>query len=47
MGHSYLEPAVHERRPWNAGQNVGPKRPLEQFSINPLQWSGAAVGERA
>ncbi len=28
MGHSDLDPAVHERRPWNAGQNVGPKRPL-------------------
>ncbi|WP_443478348.1 tyrosine-type recombinase/integrase [Novosphingobium aerophilum] len=29
MGHSDLDPAVHERRPWNAGQNVGPKRPLK------------------
>jgi hypothetical protein len=24
MGHSDLDPAVHERRPWNAGQKVGP-----------------------
>lgn len=27
MGHSDLDPAVHERRPWNSGKNVGPKRP--------------------
>ena len=32
MGHSDLDPAVHERRPWNAGQNVGPKRPLKPQS---------------
>ena len=25
MGHSDLDPVVHERRPWNAGKNVGPK----------------------
>ena len=29
MGHSDLDPAVHERCPWNAGQNVGPKCPLK------------------
>lgn len=29
MGHSDLNPAIHDRRPWNAGQNVGPKRPLK------------------
>ncbi|TCU53600.1 phage integrase family protein [Novosphingobium sp. PhB57] len=33
MGHSDLDPAVHERRPWNAGQNVGPKRPLKLRDI--------------
>jgi integrase len=33
MGHSDLDPAVHERRPWNAGQNVGPKRPLKPRDI--------------
>jgi len=33
MGHSGLDPAVHERRPWNAGQNVGPKRPLRPRDI--------------
>lgn len=26
MGHSYLEPAVHERRPWNVERNDGYKR---------------------
>lgn len=29
MGHSDLDPVVRERRPWNAGQNVDPKRPLK------------------
>ncbi len=29
MGHSDLDPAVHDRRPWNAGQNVGQKRPFK------------------
>lgn len=33
MGYSDLDPAVHERRPWNAGQNVGPKRPLKPRDI--------------
>lgn len=33
MGHSDLDPAVHERRPWNAGQEVGPKRPLRPRDI--------------
>src|ERR1044072_2225055 len=33
MGHSDLDPAVHERRPWNSGKNVGPKRPLKPRDI--------------
>jgi integrase len=33
MGYSDLDPVVHERRPWNAGQNVGPKRPLRRRDI--------------
>jgi len=33
MGHSDLDPAVHERRPWNAGHNAGPKRPLKPRDI--------------
>ncbi|QZP07706.1 tyrosine-type recombinase/integrase [Caenibius sp. WL] len=33
MGHSDLDPAIHDRRPWNAGQNVGPKRPLKLRDI--------------
>ena len=28
-----MGPAVHERRPWNAGLNVGPKRPLRPRDI--------------
>lgn len=32
MGHSDLDPAVHDRRPSNAGVNVGPKRPLSAVS---------------
>ena len=33
MGHSDLDPAIHDRRPWNAGKNVGPKRPLKPRHI--------------
>lgn len=33
MGHSDLDPAVHDRLPWNAGINVGPKRPLKPRDI--------------
>ncbi|TXH12836.1 MAG: integrase [Gammaproteobacteria bacterium] len=33
MGLSDLDPAVHERRPWNAERNVGPKRPLKPRDI--------------
>lgn len=33
MGHSDLDPAVHERRPWSAGQIVVPKRPLKPRDI--------------
>lgn len=33
MGHSELDPAVHERRPWNFAKNVGPKRPLKPRDI--------------
>lgn len=33
MGHSDLDPAIHDRRPWNAGKNVGPKRPLKPRDI--------------
>lgn len=38
MGHSDLHPAVHARRPWNAGQNVGPKRPLRPRDIWAIQF---------
>ena len=33
MGHSDLDPAAHERRPWSAGQNIGPTRPLKPRDI--------------
>lgn len=33
MGHSDLDPAVHERRPWNAGKSVMSKRPLKPRDI--------------
>jgi site-specific recombinase XerC len=33
MGHSDLDPAVHERHPWNAGYIIGPKRPLRPRDI--------------
>ena len=33
MGHSDLDPAVHERRPWIAGRRVGSKRALKARDI--------------
>lgn len=33
MGYSDLDPAAHEKRPWNAGLTVGPKRPLKRRDI--------------
>lgn len=33
MGHSDLDPAIRERRPWNVGQSVGPKHPLKPRDI--------------
>ena len=33
MGHSDLDPALHDRNPWNAGKNVGTKRPLKPRDI--------------
>jgi integrase len=33
VGHSDLDPAVHERQPWNAGYIIGPKRPLRPRDI--------------
>lgn len=33
MGHSDLDPAIHDRSPWNAGKKVGPKRPLKPRDI--------------
>jgi len=40
MGHSDLDPAVHDRRPWNAGVNVGPIRIGEFQAVDEI---GAAV----
>jgi site-specific recombinase XerC len=33
VGHSDLDPAVHERQPWNASYIIGPKRPLRPRDI--------------
>lgn len=33
MGYSDLDPTVHDRRTWNAGQNVRPKRPPKPRDI--------------
>ena len=33
MGHSDLDPAVHDRSLWNTGKKVGPKRPLKPRDI--------------
>ena len=33
MGHSPLDPAFEERRPWNEGRRLGAKRPLKQQQV--------------
>ncbi len=33
MGHSAMDPAFHERRPWNEGRLVGAKRALKQQQV--------------
>lgn len=33
MGHSIIDPAARERRPWHAGQKVGAKRPLKPRDV--------------
>ena len=33
MGLSQFDPGMHERRAWNAGKNVGAKRPLKPLQI--------------
>ena len=33
MGHSEYDPTIKERRPWNAGRMVGPKRALKPQQV--------------
>lgn len=33
MGHSHYDPTAPDRRAWNAGKKVGPKRPLKPRQI--------------
>ena len=33
MGHSSMDPAFHERRPWNEGRLIGAKRALKQQQV--------------
>jgi hypothetical protein len=33
MGHSDLDPAVHQKHPWNAGILVGAERPLKPRAV--------------
>ena len=33
MGHSEFDPAIRERRPWNAGRTVGAKRALKPQQV--------------
>ena len=33
MGHSSLDPAFHERRPWNEGRKLGANRALKQQQV--------------
>ena len=33
MGHSEFDPAIRERRPWNAGRMIGAKRALKPRQV--------------
>lgn len=33
MGHSEFDPAIRERKPWNAGRMIGAKRALKQQQV--------------
>jgi len=45
MGHSEYDPAVKERRPWNAGRMVGAKRALKPQQVWAIRfWLERAVG---
>jgi hypothetical protein len=33
MGHSEFDPAIRERRPWNAGRIIGAKRALKPQQV--------------
>lgn len=37
MGHSDSDPAIHDRRLWNAGLSVGAKRPLKPRYIRAIR----------
>ena len=39
MGVSDLDPDAHERRPWNAGNIVGAKRPLKPRDVRVIRFS--------
>lgn len=38
MGYSDLDPALHDRPPWNVGQTVRPKRSLKPRDIWAIRW---------
>ncbi len=38
MGHSDLDPVVHDRRSWNSGKSVGPKRTWKPRDIWPIRF---------
>lgn len=43
MGHSSIDPAFQERRPWNEGRLLGAKRALKQQQVWAM-WIGVQLG---
>ena len=39
MGHSSMDPAFHDLRPWNEGRLIGPKRALKQQQVWAIRFS--------
>ena len=38
MGLSVYDPGFKDRRPWNAGQKLGAKRPLKQHQVSAIRF---------
>ena len=45
MGVSDLDPGARERRPWNAGNMVGAKRPLKPRDVWAIRFFSTSISQ--